>query len=49
MIYNFPRKQAIQMAMSYSYRLQEAVLDAWDAAEGGLNDIYCCRGVWRSY
>lgn len=32
-VYNFPRKEAIRMAMSYSYELQEAVLDAWDAAE----------------
>lgn len=29
-IYNFPSKEAIRMAMSYSYDLQAAVLDAWD-------------------
>lgn len=32
-VYNFPRKEAIRMAMSYSYDLQAAVLDAWDEAE----------------
>jgi hypothetical protein len=35
-IYNFPRKEAIRMAMSYSYDLQAAVLDAWDEAEKAL-------------
>lgn len=32
-VYNFPRREAILMAMSYSYKLQAMVLDAWDAAE----------------
>ncbi|MYM65416.1 hypothetical protein GTP45_01035 [Pseudoduganella sp. FT55W] len=36
-IYNFPRKEAIRMAMSYSYDLQAAVLDAWDEAEAKVS------------
>lgn len=36
-VYNFPRKEAIRMAMSYSYDLQAAVLDAWDDAEAKVS------------
>lgn len=32
-IYNFPRREAMLMAMSYSYKLQATVYDAWEAAE----------------
>jgi len=31
--YNFPRREATFMAMSYSYELQQTVYDAWQAAE----------------
>ena len=32
-VYNFPRREAMLMAMSYSYKLQAVVFDAWQAAE----------------
>ena len=32
-IYNFPKREAMLMAMSYSYELQAKVFDAWEAAE----------------
>lgn len=32
-VYNFPRREAMLMAMSYSYKLQATVYDAWQAAE----------------
>lgn len=32
-MYNFPRREATFMAMSYSYELQQTVYDAWQAAE----------------
>jgi phage antirepressor YoqD-like protein len=32
-VYNFPRREATLLAMSYSYKLQAAVYDAWTAAE----------------
>jgi hypothetical protein len=32
-IYNFPKREAMLMAMSYSYKLQAKVFDAWEAAE----------------
>ncbi len=32
-IYNLPRREAMLMAMSYSYKLQATVYDAWQAAE----------------
>lgn len=35
-LYNFPKREATLMAMSYSYELQAAVLDAWTAAEEKL-------------
>ena len=40
-IYNFPKREATLMAMSFSFPLQAAVLDAWTAAEATLinNDI----------
>lgn len=31
--YNFPRREAMLMAMSYSYKLQATVYDAWQEAE----------------
>jgi hypothetical protein len=31
--YNFPRREATFMAMSYSYELQQTVYDAWQEAE----------------
>ena len=36
-MYNFPRREATLMAMSFSYDMQAQVLDAWDAAEKALN------------
>lgn len=35
-VYNFPRREAMLMAMSYSYELQAAVFDAWEKAEAKL-------------
>lgn len=35
--YNFPRREATFMAMSYSYELQQTVYDAWQAAEAPPN------------
>lgn len=35
-IYNFPKREACLMAMSYSYELQAQVFDAWQAAENGI-------------
>jgi len=35
-VYNFPRREAMLMAMSYSYKLQATVFDAWEAAEAKL-------------
>jgi hypothetical protein len=32
-VYNFPRREAMLMAMSYSYKLQATVYDAWQEAE----------------
>lgn len=32
-VYNFPKREAMLMAMSYSYELQAQVFDAWEAAE----------------
>lgn len=32
-VYNFPKREAMLMAMSYSYKLQATVYDAWQAAE----------------
>jgi hypothetical protein len=32
-IYNFPKREAMLMAMSYSYKLQATVYDAWQEAE----------------
>jgi hypothetical protein len=32
-ICNFPRREAMLMAMSYSYKLQATVYDAWQEAE----------------
>ncbi|QBE64278.1 hypothetical protein [Pseudoduganella lutea] len=34
--YNFPKREACLMAMSYSYELQAKVFDAWVAAEEKL-------------
>jgi hypothetical protein len=34
--YNFPRREATFMAMSYSYELQQTVYDAWQEAEAKL-------------
>ena len=35
-IYNFPKREAMLMAMSYSYELQAQVFDAWETAEAAL-------------
>jgi hypothetical protein len=35
-VYNFPRREAMLMAMSYSYKLQATVYDAWQEAEAKL-------------
>lgn len=35
-IYNFPKREAMLMAMSYSYKLQAKVFDAWQEAEAKL-------------
>jgi hypothetical protein len=35
-VYNFPRREAMLMAMSYSYKLQATVYDAWQDAEAKL-------------
>ena len=35
-VYNFPKREAMLMAMSYSYELQAQVFDAWEAAEAAL-------------
>lgn len=37
-VYNFPRREAMLMAMSYSYKLQATVYDAWQAAEAKGQD-----------
>jgi hypothetical protein len=37
-VYNFPRREAMLMAMSYSYKLQATVYDAWQAAEASGQD-----------
>jgi phage antirepressor YoqD-like protein len=38
-VYNFPRREATLLAMSYSYKLQAAVYDAWTAAENLVKDV----------
>ena len=35
-MYNFPKREAMLMAMSYSYELQAQVFDAWETAEAAL-------------
>lgn len=35
--YNFPKRESMLMAMSYSYELQARVFDAWVEAEAKLN------------
>lgn len=35
-MYNFPKREATLLAMSYSYELQAQVLDAWTAAESSI-------------
>lgn len=37
LIYNFPKREACLMAMSYSYDLQAQIFDAWQEAEEALN------------
>lgn len=37
-LYNFPRREAMLMAMSYSYELQAQIFDAWEAAETALTN-----------
>ena len=37
LVYNFPKREACLMAMSYSYELQAQVFDAWQAAERGIS------------
>jgi len=34
--YNFPKREAMLMAMSYSYDLQAQIFDAWESAEAVL-------------
>lgn len=36
-IYNLPKREAMLMAMSYSYELQAQVFDAWETAEATLS------------
>jgi phage regulator Rha-like protein len=38
-MYVFPRREALLMAMSYSYDVQAAVFDAWETAEKALQQI----------
>lgn len=38
-VYNFPRREAMLMAMSYSYKLQATVYDAWQAGPGQLGAL----------
>jgi len=38
-IYTFERREALLMAMSYSYDVQAAVFDAWETAEKALQQI----------
>lgn len=35
-LYNFPKREAMLMAMSYSYELQAQIFDAWETAEATL-------------
>jgi phage antirepressor YoqD-like protein len=35
-VYHFPKREAMLMAMSYSYELQAQIFDAWEAAEASL-------------
>ena len=35
-MYNFPKREAMLMAMSYSYELQAQIFDAWESAEAAL-------------
>jgi phage antirepressor YoqD-like protein len=37
-LYVFPKREAMLMAMSYSYDIQAVVYDAWEAAENALLD-----------
>lgn len=36
-VYNFPKREACLMAMSYSYELQAEIFDAWQATERGIS------------
>nr|WP_315428112.1 hypothetical protein [uncultured Albidiferax sp.] len=36
-LYNFPKREAMLIAMSYSYELQAQVFDAWEATEAALS------------
>ena len=47
-MYNFPRREAVLMAMSFSYELQAQVLDAWTAAEASLVKADIAPPVVRS-
>ncbi len=38
-VYNFPQREAMLMAMSYSYKLQATVYDAWQAAEAKVAPV----------
>lgn len=42
-VYNFPRREAMLMAMSYSYKLQATVYDAWQAAEANHRENFPSR------
>ena len=36
-VYNFPKREAMLMAMSYSYELQAQVFDAWEVS---IKNVY---------
>lgn len=42
-IYNFPKREAMLMAMSYSYELQAQIFDAWEV---GIKTFICLQATY---
>ena len=41
--YNFPKREAMLMAMSYSYELQAQIFDAWEV---GIKTFICLQATY---
>lgn len=42
-MYNFPKREAMLMAMSYSYELQAQIFDAWEV---GIKTFICLQATY---